>query len=120
MRMNCGRWKNIQERCQGISDVRSRMTAAIRQWRRSQRYVQKEVRAMKIYAVKNDKDSYPNIGDMQKGYSIGAELWCKKCDFHMRGETVFEVDEFMNVKIVSGGVQHMIENWNRRANDETD
>lgn len=39
------------------------MTAAIRQWRRSQRYVQKEVRAMKIYAVKNDKDSYPNIGD---------------------------------------------------------
>ena len=61
--MNCGRWKNIQERCQGISDVRSRMTAAIRQWRRSQRYVQKEVRAMKIYAVKNDKDSYPNIGD---------------------------------------------------------
>ena len=41
----------------------NRMTAAIRQWRRSQRYVQKEVRAMKIYAVKNDKDSYPNIGD---------------------------------------------------------
>lgn len=51
------------------------------------------------------------------GYSIGVELCCKKCDFYMRGQTVFEVDEFMNVKIVSGGVQHMIENWNRRAND---
>ena len=61
--MNYGRWKSIQERCQGISDGQSRMTAVIRQWRRSQRYVQKEVRAMKIYAVKNDKDSYPNIGD---------------------------------------------------------
>ena len=64
MRMNCGRWKNIQERCQFISVGQNRMTAAIRQWRRSQRYVQKEVRAMKIYAVKNDKDSYPNIGNV--------------------------------------------------------
>jgi Lar family restriction alleviation protein len=55
---------------------------------------------------------------MQTGYSIGAEVGCEKCGFHMRGETVFAVDEFMNVKIVSGGVQHMIERWNSRANDE--
>ena len=63
MRMNCGRWKNIQERCQGISDGRKHMTAAIRQCRRNQRYMLEEVRTMKIYAVKNDNDSYPNIGD---------------------------------------------------------
>lgn len=63
MRMNCGRWKSIRERCQGISDGQNRMTAAIRQWRIDQRYMQKEVKTMKIYAVKNDKDSYPNIGD---------------------------------------------------------
>lgn len=55
---------------------------------------------------------------LQTGYSIGAEVGCEKCGFHMRGETVFAVDEFMNVKIFSGGVQHMIEKWNRRANDD--
>ena len=54
---------------------------------------------------------------MQTAYSIGAEVGCEKCNFYMQGETVFAVDEFMNVKMVSEGVQHMIENWNRRAND---
>lgn len=29
MTMNCGRWKSITERCQGISDGQNRMTAAI-------------------------------------------------------------------------------------------
>nr|DAI03851.1 MAG TPA: hypothetical protein [Caudoviricetes sp.] len=60
---NCGRWKSIREICQGISDGQNHMTAAIRRWRGNQRYRQKEARAMKIYAVKNDKDSYPNIGN---------------------------------------------------------
>lgn len=57
----------------------------------------------------------------ETGYSIGVKVGCQKCNFHMWGESIFKVDEFMNVKMVSEGVQHMIENWNRRANDvETD
>jgi Lar family restriction alleviation protein len=55
---------------------------------------------------------------MQTGYSIGAEVGCQKCNFHMRGDSIFEVDEFMNMKMVSEGAQHVIENWNRRANDD--
>lgn len=34
MTMNCGRWKSIPERCQGISDGQSRMTAAILNFQR--------------------------------------------------------------------------------------
>ena len=32
-------------------------------------------------------------------------------------QDIFEVDEFMNVKMVSEGAKHVIENWNRRVND---
>ena len=35
----------------------------------------------------------------------------------MRADNVFEVDAFMNVSICSNGIEHMIEQWNRRAND---
>ena len=35
----------------------------------------------------------------------------------MRADNVFEVDAFMNVSICSNGIGHMIEQWNRRAND---
>ena len=59
-------------------------------------------------------------GHTNTAYTIGTELGCKACDFHMRADSVFEVDAFMNVSICSDGIGHMIEQWNRRANDETD
>lgn len=59
-------------------------------------------------------------GHTNTAYTIGVELGCKTCVFHMRADNVFEVDEFMNVKLCSNGIGHMIEHWNRRANDETD
>jgi len=56
-------------------------------------------------------------GYSSTAYNISAELGCKKCIFHMRGDNVFEVDAFMNLNICSNGIGHMIENWNRRANN---
>lgn len=56
-------------------------------------------------------------GYTNTAYTIGAELRCKACAFHMRADSVFEVDAFMNVNICSNGIGHMIENWNRRASD---
>ena len=54
-------------------------------------------------------------GHTETAYSIGAEVGCPKCNFYMLGDTIFVVDEFVNVKMISKGVQHMIENWNRRG-----
>lgn len=56
-------------------------------------------------------------GHTNTAYTIGAQLGCKACAFHMRADSVFEVDAFMNVNICSNGIGHMIEQWNRRAND---
>lgn len=60
-------------------------------------------------------------GHTETAYTIGAEIGCKTCAFHMRADTVFTVDEFMNMNTISDGVEHMIEIWNRRAdNGKTD
>lgn len=59
-------------------------------------------------------------GHTETAYIIGAEIGCKTCAFHMRADTVFTVDEFMNMSMQSDGIEHMIENWNRRADNGKD
>lgn len=56
-------------------------------------------------------------GHTSSAYEMGAEVGCKTCGFHMRANSLFEIDAFMNVSVCSNGIGHMIEHWNRRAND---
>lgn len=55
MTMNCGRWKSIPERCQGISDGQSRMTAAILNFQRDRGF-QKGARMERLTTNKNVSD----------------------------------------------------------------
>lgn len=57
------------------------------------------------------------VGHTTTAYSFSAILGCEKCGFHMRADNIFQVDAFMNVKVVSDGVGHMIEQWNRRCDN---
>lgn len=54
-------------------------------------------------------------GHTSTAYTMRAELGCKKCNYSMKGENVFEVDVFMNVNMCSNGIGHMVNAWNRRA-----
>lgn len=53
-------------------------------------------------------------------FTVIAELGCRKCGYHMIGESEFDVDEFMNIHMLDrkNGIKEMIEKWNRRAADE--
>lgn len=93
MRMNCGRWKNIQERCQGISDARSHMSAAI-QWWRASRGFRKGVRMERL--TNSDKEIPTLVNNKEYKMKTIDEIFWLRNDFC---KTVFLTGEEAEAKL---------------------
>ena len=58
-----------------------------------------------------------SLGHTSSAYEMGAEVGCETCGFHMRADSSFKIDVYMNVSMCNDGISYMVERWNRRVSD---